>query len=165
MAVSEQFFGRELDPDAVRAAAATMTSPGRIEILQRNPLVVADGSHNEQGIDGLAATLLDEFPPQDWMLVVGAKGERNMVDILSPLQGVVGEVIATEAIDPSSIPAADVAAAARVVFGDDVPVEVVTPVPQAGTEALDRVDDTGAIVIAGSLYVVGEARARFTRSN
>jgi len=164
VAVSEQFFGRELDPEAVRAAAATMTSPGRSEVLQRNPLVVADGSHNEQGIDGLAATLLDEFPAQDWMLVVGMKGERNVADILSPLQGMVGEVIATEATDPSSIPAADVAAAARVVFGDEVPVEAVTPVLQAITEALDRVDDTGAIVIAGSLYVVGEARARFTRT-
>jgi dihydrofolate synthase/folylpolyglutamate synthase len=161
VAVSEQFFGRELDPEAVRVTAATMTSPGRIEVLQRNPVVVVDGSHNEQGIAGLAATLLDEFPPQEWLLVVGMKGERNVPDLLSPLEGVVAEVIATAAADPSSIPADEVAAAARIVFGDDVPVEAVTPVAQAVTEALDRTDDTGAIVIAGSLYVVGEARTRF----
>ncbi len=165
VAASEQFFGRELDPESVRVAAASMTSPGRIEVLQRNPLVVADGSHNEQGIDGLATTLLDEFPPQDWVLVVGMKGERNVGDLLSPLQGVVAEVIATEAADPTSIPAAEVAAAARTLFGDEVPVEVVVPVAQAITEALDRVDDTGAIVIAGSLYVVGEARPRFTQTS
>jgi dihydrofolate synthase/folylpolyglutamate synthase len=164
VAVSEQFFGRALDPDAVRVAAEAMTAPGRIEVLQRNPLVVADGSHNEQGIAGLASTLLDEFPPQDWTLVVGMKGERNVADLLSPLQGMVGRVIATAASDPTAIPADDVAAAARVVFGDEVPVEVATPVPQAITEALDQVDETGAIVITGSLYVVGEARGRFTRS-
>ena len=164
VAVSEQFFGRELDPEAVREAAAAMTSPGRIEVIGRSPLVVADGSHNEQGIAGLAATLLDEFPPHAWTLVVGMKGERNIVDLLSPLEGIVGEVIATAAADPSAIPADDVAAAARTVFGDEVPVESVTPVAQAVTEALDRVDDTGAIVIAGSLYVVGEARTRFTRT-
>jgi folylpolyglutamate synthase/dihydropteroate synthase len=76
----------------------------------------------------------------------------------------VGRVIATAASDPTAIPADDVAAAARVVFGDEVPVEVATPVPQAITEALDQVDETGAIVITGSLYVVGEARGRFTRS-
>lgn len=161
VAVSEQFFGRELDPDAVRLVAGEMTSPGRIEVLSRNPLVVVDGSHNEQGLAGLAETLLDEFPPEDWVLVVGMRGERNVVDLLGPLEGLVGEVITTAAADPAAIAADDVAAAARAVFGDDVPVEAITPVGQAITEAMDRVGDTGAIVVAGSLYVVGEARTRF----
>ncbi len=47
-------------------------------------------------------------------------------------------------------------------FGADVTVEEVLPVAQAVTEALAAVDETGAIVITGSLYVVGEAISRLT---
>jgi folylpolyglutamate synthase/dihydropteroate synthase len=39
-------------------------------------------------------------------------------------------------------------------------VEAVTPVAQAVTEALDRASEDDIIVVAGSLYVAGEARIR-----
>ncbi len=156
----EAFFGRELDAEAVQLAAAAAESPGRIEIVGRNPLVIVDGAHNEQGITGLATALADEFPDTHRVLVVGFRGERNPVELLAPLAGLVGEVIATAANDDAALPAEEVAAAATDVFGDGVPVEIVTPVGQAVTDALDRVGPDDAVVVTGSLYVVGEARQR-----
>lgn len=161
VAASEVFFGRALGADEVRVAATRMTSPGRIEVMARGPLVVIDGAHNAQGLLGLGDALAMEFPEVPWVLVFGARGERDLVSLLEPLRGLVGEVIATAAADPDAIPAAEVAAAATAVFGPDVPVDAVTPVAQAVTEALDRVDEAGAVVAAGSLYVAGEARARW----
>jgi dihydrofolate synthase/folylpolyglutamate synthase len=157
----EAFFGRALDVTAVREAAAAVESPGRIEVVGRNPLVILDGAHNEEGLGGLAATLTEEFPEAHRVLVVGFRGERNSVELLTPLRGLVGEVIATAAADPTAVPAQEVAAAAREVFGADVPVETVTPVAQAITEALHRVGEDDAVIVTGSLYVVGEARSRF----
>ena len=162
IAACELFFGQELNREAVRTGTAALDSPGRIQVVGRAPLVVLDGAHNEQGIEGLAETLQSEFPPAEWLLVVGARGDRDLVKLMSPLRGLVGGVIATAASDSAAIATADVAAAAREVFGEDIPVEEATPVSQAITEALDRVDETGAIVIAGSLYVAGEALARLT---
>lgn len=156
----EAFFGRELDGEAVQTAAAAAESPGRIEVAGRNPLVILDGAHNEQGIGGLAAAIADEFPDTHRVLVVGFRGERNPVELLAPLAGLFGEVIATAAQDDAALPAPAVAAAASEVFGEGVSVESVTPVVQAVTDALDRVGPDDAVVVTGSLYVVGEARQR-----
>ncbi len=157
----ESLFGRGLDPEAVAAATAAATSPGRIEVLKRNPLVLVDGAHNEEGFEGLATALAEEFPEAHRVLVVGFRGERDPAALLAPLRGLVGEVIATEPDDPAALPAEEVAAAARQVF-EETPVEVVVPVRQAVAEALDRVGEDDAVVVTGSLYVVGEARGRFT---
>lgn len=160
VAAVEVFFGRALAPEAVREAAAAATSPGRLEVITRRPLVIVDGAHNAQGIEGLATTLANEFPEAHRILVVGFRGERDPVELLTPLRGLVGEVIATAAGDPEAVPADSVAAAAREVFGPDTPVDVVTPVAEAAVEAVDRAGEDDAVVVTGSLYVVGEARTR-----
>lgn len=160
VAACELFFSEELNHEAVVAAAAGLDSPGRIHVMSRAPLVIVDGAHNEQGIEGLAEALGNEFLATEWVLVVGARGDRDLQKLLAPLRGLVGAVIATEPLDPAAIPADEVAAAAVEVFGEDVPIEKAVPVGQAITEALASVDDTGAIVVTGSLYVVGEAMTR-----
>lgn len=160
IAAAEAFFERGLDPERVRAAAATAVSPGRIEVVGRNPLVILDGAHNEEGITGLATALAEEFPEAARVLVVGFRGDRDPVALLAPLVGLVSEVIATAPDDPAALGADEVAAAAREVFGPETPVDLVEPVAQAITEALDRVAATDAVVVSGSLYVVGEARTR-----
>lgn len=157
----EALFDRALDPEAVREAAAAAVSPGRIEVVKRGPLVVVDGAHNEEGLTGLASALADEFPETRTVLVVGFRGERDPATLLAPLMGLVDEVIATAPHDPAAVPAEAVAEAARKLFGPDMPVDVVTPVGQAVTEALSRVAEDEAVVVTGSLYVVGEARKRF----
>jgi dihydrofolate synthase/folylpolyglutamate synthase len=140
-----------------------MRSPGRLEVVRRRPLVIVDGSHNEQGLQGLAAALDLEFPRTRRVLVIGIRGERDLRTLLRQIEGRFAEVVATQAADPESIPAADVAAASVGVFGPDVPVDIVTPVPRAVAAALSRVAETEMVVVAGSLYVVGEARAHLDR--
>ena len=156
----ELFFDHALNDEAVRSAVAALRSPGRIDVVGRSPLIILDGAHNEQGIEGLAGALMDEFPPADWVLVVGARGDREVAKLLEPLRAIVGRVVATQPADEAAIPAEQVADAARSVFGEEVPVVIAVPVAQAITEAIDSVDETGSIVVAGSLYVVGEALAR-----
>ncbi len=157
---AELFFGSELDAELVAAVGAAATSPGRIEVIHRHPLVIADGAHNEQGLQGLADAIDLEFLPSNRVLVVGMRGDRDVDALLGHLGDLFDEVIATAANDPSAIPPEDIAASARRVFGPDVAVEVATPVAQAVTEALDRVGEDDIVVVAGSLYVVGEARSR-----
>jgi dihydrofolate synthase/folylpolyglutamate synthase len=156
----ELFLDGPVSPAAIAAGEATR-SPGRLEVVARQPLVIVDGAHNQQGLEGLAETLDGEFPSGRRVLVVGIRGDRDVPALLEPLEGRFDVVIATAAADEAAIPAADVAGAARGVFGDDVDIEAVTPVSQAVTEALARVGEEDAVVITGSLYVVAEARARF----
>jgi dihydrofolate synthase/folylpolyglutamate synthase len=156
IAASEAFVERPLDPELVTAAAAATTSPGRLEVAGHRPLILLDGAHNEEGFRGLAAALVDEFPALQWQLVIGLRGDRSASELVTPLRGMIDRVWATAADDESAV-------AAESLAGDlhrslEVEVEVVDRVPDAVAAAVAAAGEGGAVVVAGSLYVVGEAR-------
>lgn len=160
VAAAEMFLNGPLDEAALVAAINEFTSPGRLEVVQRGPLVLIDGAHNEQGLEGLASALLDEFPETDRTLVVGFRGQREVATLLEHLKGIFSSVIVTAAADPMAIPTAEVAAAARDVLGAEVVVNEVTPVAAAVDAAIESADQTDMVVVTGSLYVVSDARDR-----
>jgi len=157
IAASEAFLQRSLDIGALRDALSATTQPGRLEVVHHRPLVVIDGSHNLEGVEGLAATLIEEFPQGPWQIVAGLRGNRSPGDILSPLADLAGHLWATAADDPGSIEPANIAADAGPVLGCGV--TEVDHVADAVSAAIDAAGPDGAVVVAGSLYVAGEARA------
>jgi dihydrofolate synthase/folylpolyglutamate synthase len=156
IAACEAFFGRALDGDAVREAAATVRSPGRLEVAGLDPTILIDGAHNEEGFVGLATALDEEFEEDTWTLVLGARGDRDVGALIAPLKGKVGRIVATQAVDPLALDVGAVAAAATDALG--VPAEVVASVPDAVDKAIAEIESSSGVLIAGSLYVVGEAR-------
>lgn len=161
IAACERFFGQALEAETLVATVAGIVSKGRIEVVDRRPLVVLDGSHNEQGIEALANALVEEFPDAERTLVLGMRGVRDVAESIAPLAGLFTRVFATAAADELAKPTAEVATAARAVFGDEVEVVEVTPAGQALTEALHVSGEDEIVVVAGSLYLVGELRSRF----
>ncbi len=156
VAAVEELFGRALDPEAVREAAAAVTTPGRMEIVGRSPLILLDGAHNPEGTTVLAGALRDEFPTRPWYLVIGVRGERSLEDMIGAFEGLVAHVYATRADDSMAVATADIAQQARVSLG--VPVSEHASVAEALAAAVVAAGDTGQVVVTGSLYVVGEAR-------
>ncbi|HTO00328.1 MAG TPA: cyanophycin synthetase, partial [Microthrixaceae bacterium] len=79
VAAVEAFFDRELDLDVVNEAFASITLPGRFEVLGHGPLVVLDGAHNAEALVATARTLDDEFTPVGTrILVLGALDGRSI---------------------------------------------------------------------------------------
>lgn len=156
IAAAETFLERALDIGALRGALAATTQPGRIEVVHRHPLVVIDGAHNVQGVEGLATALRDEFPETQWQVVAGMRGDRSPSEILGPLAGLAGHLWATSPDDPGAITAAAVAASAGPELGCGT--TVMESVPEAVAAAMAAAGTDGSIVVAGSLYVAGEAR-------
>lgn len=156
IATVETFLERALDIDALRDALAATTQPGRIEVVHHHPLVIVDGAHNVQGVQGLASSLRDEFPETDWHVVAGMRGERSPGEILEPLAGLAGHLWATAPDDQEAIEASVVAASAGSVLGCET--TVVEMVPDAVSEAMNAAGPGGAVVVVGSLYTTGEAR-------
>lgn len=159
VAACEMFLGRDLDQDSIATAVESMNSPGRLEIVNRRPLIMIDGAHNIQGFLGLAETLANEFPAIEWRLVLGMRGERDVGDLVSPLRGLIGKVFATAPADAAAIEPQEVAEAA----GESLHVEAVVFADPA--EAVDAAQQEagadGGVVVAGSLYLVGEVRTRY----
>jgi len=157
VAAAEVFLEGPLDLDAARAASAVATSPGRIEVVGRSPLVILDGAHNEESFLGLAKALSDEFPAMPWHLVVGMRGEREPAELLAPLQGLVTEVVVTAPGDPAALGVDAVAEGVRATL--DIEPSTTETIAEAVTKSIAAAGPQGGVVVCGSIYVVGEARA------
>lgn len=153
VAAVEAFFDRPLDEAAVQEAAATATSPGRMDILQRDPILLTDGAHNPDGMASLAAALREEFPGIQWSAVVGAMADKDIITMLSHLRGLVRQVHTAAADSPRALPADAMAELAQLHVG--VPA---TPHPSVAAAVAAAQAEGAPVLVTGSIYVVGEAR-------
>ncbi len=162
LTAAELWAGAPLDDDAVRHAYATVTSPGRMEFVARQPLVVLDGAHNVAGARALRDALDEELGPMPRTVLMGLLKEKDPTEMLAAfgLDGTRRLVLcrppSPRALDP------EIVAQAAVAMGFDADaIDVVDDVRSAvGTAMLETPDD-GQLVITGSLYVVGAARSIF----
>ena len=153
----EAFFGRALDEELVQEAFANVTMPARFEVVGRQPLVVIDGAHNPDGAMAAAETLYTDFatgkPP---VMVIGFNYPREPAEMLAAFEADrAGTVIATAADWTKAIPADEVAAAASEINDH---VLWIPDVAEAVDRAIALAGEDGTVLIAGSLYVAGEAR-------
>lgn len=160
VAAVEELLGRELDAEGVREAARAVTTPGRMEIVSRKPLVILEGAHNEEGFAALARTLDEEFPGVRWILVIGVMRDKELHMMIAQLAGKLDAAFTTSVESPRSLEPSEVAVVIREVLGAEVIVETADSPNEAIEAALSHVGDNVGLVVAGSLYVVGEARRR-----
>jgi dihydrofolate synthase/folylpolyglutamate synthase len=153
----EAFFDAAVHPDLVAEAAATVASPGRLEVVGRQPLVVLDGAKNVEGATASAASLAEEFgEATSRILVVGMLAGKDPADMLDALGAGAARLIVTCAPPSPRAQSASELAAAAARFG--VPTEVADTVADALDVALAAADPDDLILVSGSLYVVGAAR-------
>ncbi len=156
LVAAEAFFDRPLNEDVVQSALAGLTSPGRLEVIGRQPLVIVDGTKNEAGAAAVRVALDEEWAAvAPRVLVVGmlqgkGKDPARILDALGAKSAVL--VIACPAPSPRMIPAAAIAAAAEElgVAAETAP-DVNTAIERAKTVA----GPDGLVLVAGSLYVAG----------
>ncbi len=159
----EAFFGeQDLDIDAVRAGFANVTSPGRCEIIHRDPTIILDAAHNPHGAKAIAETLQTEFTFVDVTGIVALMADKDALGILQALEPVMNQIIVTTNSSERSMSVADLTKLANQVFGADR-VFAAGSLPEAIDKAIqDAVrplsEESLAIVITGSVVTVGEAR-------
>jgi len=156
----ECFLGRALDADLVSEVLGSITSPGRLEVLGHQPLVLLDGAHNVAGARALAAALAEGFPSTPRTLVVGLLREKEPSEMLEAL-GVVdaARLVCCRPPSPRARPPEELAEAAHDLGMDRERIEVVDAVDGALARALELTAADEQIVVTGSLYVVGAARS------
>lgn len=157
LAAAQAFFGRPLDQEVVEEALGSVSVPGRLEVVGRQPLVVLDGAHNVAGMEALAAALREGFAVDGpTVAVIGMLSGRDPSAMLGALAPVgIERVVACAPDSPRALTAEEVAEAAA---GLGLAAEVAGSVEAAVERALGVVPADGVVVVAGSLYVVAGAR-------
>jgi len=164
----EAFFGDQpLDIEAVRAGFAAVTSPGRCEVVHRDPTIILDAAHNPHGAKALAETLASEFNFDEIIAVVGVFGDKDAEGILKTLEPIVDHIIVTQSSSDRAMSSSNLERIASSIFGVDRTFEV-----NELHKALDRAvadatrplsEDTIGIIVTGSVVTVGEARSYLRR--
>jgi dihydrofolate synthase/folylpolyglutamate synthase len=166
VATVEAFVGVKLDEEVVRFAFAKVSSPGRLEILHRDPTVIVDAAHNPHGANALSQTLTNEFDFESIFCVLGILGEKDANGVLKVLEPVVDRLVVTKSDSPRALPVAELYEEAVQIFGVDrvfkeedlnsaitYAMEQVTLINQV-SEGISAVVITGSVVTAGSARVI-----------
>ena len=158
VAAVEAFFGRPLEQELVEFALTNVSLPARFEVVGREPAIILDGAHNPEGAMAATATLNEAFARLgSWVLVVGMLSGKDPVEMLEALSADdFDAVICCEPAWSRALPAEDIAAAAASM---GISAEVVKRPVEAMYRALSVTAADDLILIAGSLYVVGEVRS------
>ncbi len=150
-------LGIPLSSESVGYGLSHVSWPGRFEIIR--PGVILDGAHNPQSAEVLAATWRQSFGEKKPSLVfsaVGGKDIRGILEILAPLASGIFlcPVNTPRAVSPDEL---------ATHLPPDAPTHAMCATFQAAFAAAEA---TGTpILIAGSLFLVGEARAFLTQEN
>ncbi len=160
----EAFFGeQDLDIDAVRAGFANVTSPGRCEIIHRDPTIILDAAHNPHGAKAIAETIQSEFTFDDVTGIVALMADKDALGILQALEPVMNQVIVTTSSAARSMAVSDLEKLAIQVFGADrvfTQPSLADAIEKAIKDSVRPLSDESlAILITGSVVTVGEARA------
>jgi dihydrofolate synthase/folylpolyglutamate synthase len=155
VAATEQFIGRNLEEDALRQALGVVDSPGRIEIVRRQPLVILDGAHNPHGAATLGPSLVEAFGNRRRIFVITMFKDKDISGVLEQLLPYADEVVFTKTDHPR---AADPGELMSVASSRSVPVRVEANLGAAIDSSLESAEHNDMIVFTGSLWGVGEAR-------
>ena len=138
---------------AVRAGLATVHWPGRLEVMLERPTVVIDGAHNGEGILALVEALTT-YRGRKIKLLFAAMSDKDWRFMLTRFIGVVSEAMFTKVAMERSADPAELAT----VFAGKIPSRSHPDSRSALRLLIDESASDDVIVVAGSLYLIGEIR-------
>lgn len=169
VAAVEAFLGggqRPLPLELVRTGLGAVESPGRLELVRTAPPVLLDAAHNPHGLRAAAAALQESFTLGKLNLVVGILAEKDAEAMLRVLldeyEEFATEFWFTRSSSPRAVDPGELAElAVDLGFPEDVVHAVAAlddAVAEAVRDAAARPEFDGAVLVTGSITVVGEAR-------
>lgn len=158
IAAVEAFLGggeHRIADDILRVALADASSPGRLQVISREPLTILDAAHNPDGARSLAAALKETFEAPRAVAVLSVLEEKDARGLLEELKNSAQHFVLTQSTSPRAIAVAELTELAGQIFGEHR-VSAAADVATALARASELVPEDGAIVITGSITLIGD---------
>jgi len=145
----------------LRRGLETVRWPGRLEVMSERPLVILDGAHNPEGVHALADELLGLRQGRKIRLLFATMADKEWQLMLATLAKLADEMIFTRvAMERSADPE---------LLAKTIPIPVPNRVIQDSQTALaallDSAQPDDIVVVAGSLYLLGEVRPLLAKAS
>ena len=149
--------GLTIPEEAIREGLASVKWPARFEILSKEPLIIADGGHNPEGIDAAIESVKTYFKDEKILLLTGVMADKDYDRMVARM----GEVASRAfCVRPANDRALDPAKYAESFRAMGIPAEGYATVAEGVRAAAETAQAEGkALLCLGSLYMYGEVRA------
>ena len=153
-AAAEAYLGA-LDSCAVAAAAAEVRVPGRLQVVDSDPLTLLDGAHNLDGMTALVQSLPEIVAGRDRLVaVVSILDDKDAAGMLATLLPASDALVLTHSKNPRALPPPTLQSLSGQLHGP--PSEVVHDPRAALARARDLAGPGGVVLATGSLYLVAD---------
>lgn len=150
-----------IQEEAVREGLARVTWPGRLEVLSERPWIVLDGAHNPGAMKTLSRNLSQVFSYKRLLLIIGMMKDKDIEQTFNYIIPKADIVYLSRAeYDRSSEPETLL----PFVKAKNLPCHLAQSIPLAINQARKEAGPEDLILITGSLFIVGEARAWWERN-
>ncbi len=147
--------GFEMLAETLAKGFANVSWPCRMEILGRDPLVIADGAHNDYSVDRLLESLPHYFDYDRLVVVAGFSRDKNVDAMVSSIVPAADFVVATQARHPRALVAGELN---DMLQGKGARAEVAATPSEALEHARDAAGPNGLVLATGSLFLAAEVR-------
>jgi dihydrofolate synthase/folylpolyglutamate synthase len=139
---------------ALNTGLATVNWPGRMHRVQMasGQTILLDGAHNPDGAEALRVALQEEFPDSKPTMIFGVFRDKDSTSMCRSLAPLAGQILLTPVHSERTEDPAKLVAACR-----EANPQAVIEVCDSLKDALQKVSAVPFVVIAGSLYLIGEA--------
>lgn len=148
--------GWRIPETAVRIGLANVKWPARFEVLGREPLFIADGAHNPQGIAAAVESFHAHFPGRKLVFLLGVMADKDVPHMLGQLPQLALAFVTATPNNPRAMPAAVLSEQLQKLGCRAIPCDSV----EAGVQsAIALAGEEGIVCALGSLYMLGDVRA------
>ena len=164
LVTAEAFAGVQLDEEVVRNSFLAVDSPGRLEIVYRDPTVIIDAAHNPHGAHALSITLANEFDFESIFGVLAILGDKDVDGVLAELEKVIDRLVVTQNSSDRAMHADELYKRAVNVFGQDrtyLEPDLRSAITYSMEQCtlLNQVSEgISSVVVTGSVVTAGESR-------
>lgn len=157
-----QTQGLFLPEDAVNEGIKEMKHPGRMEMINEDPLIILDGAHNPSAMLMLKRTMKELFEQRRIIVVFGVMADKAVEEIIEQILCFADHIIVTHpdmsrAMSPEDIQKIIVS------LSKDAKITMSQTVTEGLDKAMAIAKTTDIILVTGSLFTVGEARTDFRK--
>jgi dihydrofolate synthase/folylpolyglutamate synthase len=141
----------------LRLGLLTTSWPGRLEVVSEQPLVILDGAHNPQAMQVLRAELPGVLAGKRARVLFSVMRDKDWRAMAPLLAEIASEVVVTRTQQPR----AEDPIALQAVLAPFCPTRVIPEARTACRQLMAESAPEDAIVVCGSLFLVGEVYPLF----
>ncbi|MBQ8797578.1 MAG: bifunctional folylpolyglutamate synthase/dihydrofolate synthase [Oscillospiraceae bacterium] len=147
--------GWAISEENVREGLATVSWPGRFDIMRHDPLFIIDGGHNPQCIEALVKNIQDYLAGKKVIVLTGVLADKDYADMYKPVMPLVREFVCITPPNPRKL---DADKLAQYLTEAGTVATACDSVVSGVQTALDKAGRDGVVLCFGSLYSIGSIR-------